>query len=125
MKTSMRTLSVTYGFTNIFGKLARRDHFVMESRIDCNFRLADCTPHRRLCIDLSYPFVTALQEACSRETCPEMKAGEWLYLCAAHASSAETECCAIDYIVHTLDGASALLNQSRYFPSRSVAQFNC
>lgn len=32
----------------------------------------------------------------------------------------QTECCAIDYITHTLDGATALLNSSRYFPSRSV-----
>ena len=44
---------------------------------------------RRLAIDLSHPFVVALQEHCSRETCPEMKAGEWLYLCAAHATANE------------------------------------
>ncbi|KAK9900460.1 Mob1/phocein [Cystobasidium minutum MCA 4210] len=73
---------------------------------------------RRLAIDLSQPFVVTLQEHCTRETCPEMKAGEWLYLCAAHATANETECCAIDYITHTLDGATALLNSSRYFPSR-------
>lgn len=73
---------------------------------------------RRLSHDLSHPFVVSLQEACTRETCPEMKAGEWLYLCAAHATANETECCAIDYITHTLDGAVALLNSSRYFPSR-------
>lgn len=36
---------------------------------------------------------------------------EWLYLCAAH--KAPKECCAIDYIIHTLDGTAALLN--RYF----------
>lgn len=40
-------------------------------------------------MDLSHPFVVALQEHCTRATCPEMKAGEWLYLCAAHASANE------------------------------------
>ncbi|KAH8923000.1 Mob1/phocein [Atractiella rhizophila] len=73
---------------------------------------------RRLALDLSHPFVTALQSECQRDRCPEMKAGEWLYLCAAHAAATETECCAIDYITHTLDGATALLNSARYFPSR-------
>lgn len=44
---------------------------------------------RRLANDLSHPFVTTLQDHCSRETCPEMKAGEWLYLCAAHSTANE------------------------------------
>ncbi|KAH9824161.1 Mob1/phocein [Melampsora americana] len=73
---------------------------------------------RRFSQDLSHPFVSTLQSECSRTTCPEMKAGEWLYLCAAHATANENDCCAIDYIVHTLDGATALLNSARYFPSR-------
>lgn len=91
----------------------------------------------RLAIDLT-PLLVALAGACNRSTCPEMKAGEWQYLCVAphpipssgssagvaasghgHAShgsiaglpsadgtssdgsSPETECCAIDYIMHT------------------------
>lgn len=29
-----------------------------------------------------------------------------------------TQCCAIDYLTHTLDGASALLNNVKFFPSR-------
>ncbi|KAA1127373.1 hypothetical protein PGTUg99_035865 [Puccinia graminis f. sp. tritici] len=73
---------------------------------------------RRIALDLSYPLVCALQADCNRDKCPEMKAGEWLYLCAAHATANENQCCAIDYIVHTLDGATALLNSARYFPSR-------
>ena len=71
-----------------------------------------------MALDLSHPFITSLQEQCTRDSCPEMKAGEWLYLCAAHATVNEHECCAIDYITHTLDGATALLNSTRYFPSR-------
>ncbi|MBW0476053.1 hypothetical protein O181_015768 [Austropuccinia psidii MF-1] len=73
---------------------------------------------RRLADDLGHPLVSSLQAECNRAECPEMKAGEWLYLCAAHATANENECCAIDYIVHTLDGATALLNSARYFPSR-------
>ena len=37
---------------------------------------------RRLALDLSYPLVTALQEQCTRSTCPDMRAGEcssWRY----------------------------------------------
>ena len=61
-----------------------------------------------------------------------MKAGEWLYLCVAHGNGGTTEvsitrvlslvnalqCCAIDYILHTLDSATALLTSSKAFNSR-------
>ncbi|CAE6489100.1 unnamed protein product [Rhizoctonia solani] len=80
---------------------------------------------RRLAQDLTYPLITNLQLECNRETCPEMKAGEWLYLCVAHGNTTggHIQCCAIDYIVHTLDSATALLNSTRVFPSRlSVPQ---
>ncbi|TFK68541.1 Mob1/phocein [Pluteus cervinus] len=74
---------------------------------------------RRLAQDLSHPLITMLQQECTRVTCPEMKAGEWLYLCVAHGDGGATEqCCAIDYILHTLDSATALLNSPRAFPSR-------
>ncbi|KAJ4474065.1 hypothetical protein C8J55DRAFT_490751 [Lentinula edodes] len=92
---------------------------------------------RRLAQDLTHPLITALQVECTRQTCPEMKAGEWLYLCVAHgnestshSSSSENgsggpgggmmmeQCCAIDYILHTIDSATALLNSPRAFPSR-------
>ncbi|GBE87574.1 hypothetical protein SCP_1102510 [Sparassis crispa] len=74
---------------------------------------------RRIAQDLSHPLITMLQQECTRQTCPEMKAGEWLYLCVAHGNDGAMEqCCAIDYILHTLDGATALLNSPRAFPSR-------
>ncbi|KAJ3839687.1 hypothetical protein F5878DRAFT_677463 [Lentinula raphanica] len=90
---------------------------------------------RRLAQDLTHPLITALQTECTRQTCPQMKAGEWLYLCVAHgnestsfsSSSSDTglpgggmveQCCAIDYILHTIDSATALLNSPRTFPSR-------
>ncbi|KAK6971878.1 Mob1/phocein, partial [Favolaschia claudopus] len=74
---------------------------------------------RRLAQDLSHPLITMLQQVCTRTTCPKMKAGEWLYLCVAHGNDVAMEqCCAIDYILHTLDSATALLNSPRAFPSR-------
>ncbi|KII92856.1 hypothetical protein PLICRDRAFT_37654, partial [Plicaturopsis crispa FD-325 SS-3] len=74
---------------------------------------------RRLAQDLSHPLITMLQQECTRSSCPEMKAGEWLYLCVAHGNDGAMEqCCAIDYIMHTLDSATALLNSPRAFPSR-------
>ncbi|KAG2144127.1 Mob1/phocein [Suillus bovinus] len=74
---------------------------------------------RRLAQDLSHPLITMLQQECTRIACPEMKAGEWLYLCVAHGNDGAMEqCCAIDYILHTLDSATALLNSPRAFPSR-------
>ncbi|KAJ3740100.1 Mob1/phocein [Lentinula detonsa] len=92
---------------------------------------------RRLAQDLTHPLITALQTECTRQTCPEMKAGEWLYLCVAHGNESTSHssstssdgaiaggvmimepCCAIDYILHTIDSATALLNSPRAFPSR-------
>ncbi|KIM38075.1 hypothetical protein M413DRAFT_13037 [Hebeloma cylindrosporum] len=74
---------------------------------------------RRLAQDLSHPLITTLQQECTRASCPEMKAGEWLYLCVAHGNDGAMEqCCAIDYILHTVDSATALLNSPPTFPSR-------
>jgi hypothetical protein len=47
------------------------------------------------------PLVTQLLQLCSRETCPEMKADVWQYLCVAHGGDGTDQCCAIDYILHT------------------------
>lgn len=46
---------------------------------------------RRLAQDLSHPLITMLQQECTRQTCPEMKAGEWLYLCVAHGAEGAME----------------------------------
>ncbi|KAG1141459.1 hypothetical protein G6F37_002381 [Rhizopus arrhizus] len=70
---------------------------------------------RQVCLELSL-LVVALESECTKQICPEMKADGWLYLCAAHPST--QSCPAIDYIIHTLDGATVLLNNSKYFPSR-------
>jgi hypothetical protein len=60
----------------------------------------------QFCMQLN-DLLCLLQQECTIETCNEMKAGEWFYLCANHQEP--TGCCAIDYIVHTLEGASSLL----------------
>ncbi|KAL8703619.1 MAG: hypothetical protein Q9201_003189 [Fulgogasparrea decipioides] len=53
---------------------------------------------------------------CSKDTCPEMRASEWQYLCAVH--DPPKGCCAIDYCTHTLDWAANQLTSSKIFPSR-------
>ena len=45
----------------------------------------------RLAQDLTHPLITMLQQECNRNTCPEMKAGEWLYLCVAHGNDGAME----------------------------------
>src|SRR6266702_5568798 len=70
------------GFTNSYGTP--------------NFRLSSksnlMTPStRRLAQDLSHPLITMLQQECTRATCPEMKAGEWMYLCVAHGNDGAME----------------------------------
>ncbi|KAG6844859.1 hypothetical protein H0H87_002982 [Tephrocybe sp. NHM501043] len=46
---------------------------------------------RRLAQDLTHPLITMLQQECTRASCPEMKAGEWLYLCVAHGTDGNVE----------------------------------
>ena len=53
---------------------------------------------------------------CSANTCPEMRASEWQYLCAVHEPP--KPCCAIDYCCHTLDWAANTLTSQKNFPSR-------
>eukprot|EP00002_Diphylleia_rotans_P012005 TRINITY_DN2356_c0_g2_i1.p1 TRINITY_DN2356_c0_g2~~TRINITY_DN2356_c0_g2_i1.p1 ORF type:complete len:210 (-),score=34.47 TRINITY_DN2356_c0_g2_i1:114-743(-) len=71
---------------------------------------------RQFTLELS-SFVVHLDDVCTGSSCPKMKAtNEYEFLCAAHKSP--QECCAIDYMIHTLDGTAALLNSNRWFPSR-------
>merc|ERR1712226_1682569 len=61
--------------------------------------------------------LVALGDDCTPETCPKMTASnEWQYLCAAHRKP--QDCAALDYMTHTIDGATALLTNARHFPSR-------
>jgi hypothetical protein len=66
---------------------------------------------RQICLQLNDLF-SFLQEDCSLETCPEMKTGEWLFLCAAHQEP--SACAAIDYILHAIDGSAVLLNSEMF-----------
>jgi len=53
---------------------------------------------------------------CTADTCPEMRASEWQYLCAVH--DPPKSCCAMDYSCHTLDWAANTLTSQKHFPSR-------
>jgi len=52
-------------------------------------------PYSRLAQDLSHPLITMLQQECTRSSCPQMKAGEWLYLCVAHGNDGAMEVCTL------------------------------
>jgi len=52
---------------------------------------------RRLAQDLTSPLITLLQHECDRNSCPEMKAGEWLYLCVAHGNGGTMEVSVLSY----------------------------
>ena len=73
---------------------------------------------RRLTQDLNLLVVAMLEDGCSPSNCPEMRTLDCQYLCASH--DRPRECPATDYIVHTLDYTTALLNSSKLFPSRYV-----
>ncbi|CAG8514915.1 6325_t:CDS:2 [Gigaspora margarita] len=45
---------------------------------------------RQLCLELNY-LVIQLEAECNRQSCPEMKADEWMYLCAAHPNPTNVE----------------------------------
>ncbi|WWD21494.1 hypothetical protein CI109_105980 [Kwoniella shandongensis] len=97
-------VEIPTGDGSVGGKAPERDVWIYEHL-------------RRIPIDLT-PFLTSLLPICTRESCPQMKADEWLYLCVAHGGGGTEECCAVDYILHTVDSTTALLNSSKNFPSR-------
>ncbi|KAF4553016.1 Mob1/phocein-like protein 1 [Elsinoe fawcettii] len=73
----------------------------------------------RLLVTRANTIITSLfadAPPCSAGTCPEMRASEWQYLCAAH--DPPKSCCAIDYCCHTLDWSATQLTSSKLFPSR-------
>ncbi|KAL2267634.1 hypothetical protein VTJ83DRAFT_4911 [Remersonia thermophila] len=76
----------------------------------CRFLIAQCNT-----LIVGFLFDTP---ACSAATCPEMRAGEWQFLCAVH--DAPKSCCAIDYCCHTLDWAANVVTNPKIFPSRFV-----
>lgn len=76
----------------------------------CRFLIAQCNT-----LIVGFLFDTP---PCSASTCPEMRAGEWQFLCAVHDTP--KSCCAIDYCCHTLDWATNVVTNPKIFPSRFV-----
>jgi hypothetical protein len=76
----------------------------------CRFLIAQCNS-----LIVGFLFDTP---PCSAATCPEMRAGEWQFLCAVHDQP--KSCCAIDYCCHTLDWATNVVTNPKIFPSRFV-----
>lgn len=53
---------------------------------------------------------------CTKKTCPEMESDGQRFLCAAHVPP--RECCAIDYMCHTIDKATTFVQNTTLFPGR-------
>ena len=51
---------------------------------------------------------------CDAESCPEMAVQDRAFLCSAHPEA--RPCCAMDYLVHALEGCTAVLNSAQFFP---------
>jgi Mob1/phocein family protein len=61
-----------------------------------------------------------LQQECTRATCPEMKAGEWMYLCVAHGNDGAMEVSLMFFMMqgHHLMVAAAMLRHRLHFTHR-------
>lgn len=73
---------------------------------------------RLLCKEINAVILALFADSppCSAQTCNEMRASEWQYLCAVH--DPPKPCCAIDYCCHTLDWTNSVLTSQKNFPSR-------
>lgn len=78
--------------------------------------------HFRLLITQLNSLITrlAVSKECTRASCPLMCCGDVQYLCASHAEP--LDCPAMEYMLHTVDGATALLNSQSTFPSRVIVR---
>ncbi|KAK2958671.1 putative Mob1/phocein family protein [Blattamonas nauphoetae] len=62
--------------------------------------------------------VCTLSKVCTNETCPIMKAAaQWTFLCASHTKP--QQCCAIDYMTHTLDTSITIFNTRVFNPAEA------
>ena len=72
--------------------------------------------HLRVFIMELNQLVALLGDQCTSKSCPEMESDGQRFLCAAHVPP--LECCAIDYMCHTLDRATAFVCNVTLFPGR-------
>jgi len=73
---------------------------------------------RQSSIELGYLLVL-LHQVCNKTNCPKMIATQkFSFLCAAHQQQNQ-DCCAMDYMMHTLDWTITLLNSEKHFPNRT------
>ena len=101
-------------------QLIRKDHTDIETILDPppgQDEAAWKYEHlRQFCNELN-GIAIRLQDECDPKVCKQMTATEqWIFLCAVHREP--KECSALDYTLHTLHGASSLLNSNKHFPSR-------
>jgi hypothetical protein len=80
---------------------------------------------RHILMTIEREVFPTLKSVCNPSTCPKMIASdEWHFLCAPH-SDKPRDCCAIDYMYHTVDScASTLLLMEGKQQSIAVKQYN-
>jgi hypothetical protein len=77
---------------------------------------------RQIARDIGFLLAELTDTICTPTTCSEMNVvvpgveAQFHYLCAAHVGT--SNCSAIDYSTHTLEGVVSLLNNAQAFPSR-------
>lgn len=64
---------------------------------------------KHILITLNLEVISKLRDVCTPSSCPKMIASdEWHFLCAPHAEKPR-DCCAIDYMQHTVDSCSSTI----------------
>lgn len=73
---------------------------------------------KRFVLELNF-LVVSLRSVCTAESCPLMNATEkYTFRCAGPHGA--FDCCAIDYMIHTLDNATLKLCSLNLFPERNI-----
>ena len=119
-KPTLKTVATSLSVQQYIQQLIRNDYKDVEKILDPPPGQDEASwkyEHLRLfCNELNL-LAVALIEECDQLVCKQMTATEqWIFLCAAHRQP--KECSALDYTLHTLHGASSLLNSNKHFPSR-------
>jgi hypothetical protein len=93
-------------YSKLPASLSQRFPAVQASAVSPTFQMCVI---RHILLTIEREILPKLMLLCTPETCPRMIASEeWHFLCAPHADKPR-DCCAIDYMQHTVDSCSSTL----------------
>lgn len=79
---------------------------------------------RAILVNMDRKIISRLSSVCTPVTCPKMIASdEWHFLCAPH-NDKPRDCCAIDYMKHTVDSCTSTLLVAVQSAASLPKQFN-